>query len=268
MGTILSIFKIILLLLIIIAISGFALQILFTSVGYLFGYLYDCIFGNWFIKLGHYVGKKHKNIKKVKFIKLIWSKMQPRKLYLRYETPFISYCFSYMAIYFISLIIPTKNSFFAFFIGTVLYIFLYFLGMFRRCGKDGRYFTTVLENNLSFLKLSFWPLGGIITMVGFVCTISAKGIAEFSLSPTIIENILSNLQCLYDSQNIIVMVIFIIVVYLVLILILYVISIPVQVTSYFIILLINYFRENKKAYCKLIEIYWKGIIRIYKYIFS
>lgn len=247
---------------ILIAFFGFFLQILFTSVGYLLGYLYDCIFGNWLIKLGHYIGKKYNGIKKRKFIKNIWSKMQPRKLYLRYETPFISYCFSYMAIYLISLIIPTKNSLFAFFIGTVLYIFLYFIGMFRRCGKDSEYFNVVLENNISFLKLSFWPLGGLITIVGFLCTISSRSIAEIPMAPEIMENIISEVWQLYESQSQIMIVPLVFITCFVITLLLYVVSIPVQVISYFIILIITYFRKNNQGYYKLIEIYWKIIKKL------
>lgn len=36
---------------------SFILQVLFTSVGYLFGYLYDSIFGDWLIQFGHHIGK-------------------------------------------------------------------------------------------------------------------------------------------------------------------------------------------------------------------
>lgn len=241
---------------------SFILQVLFTSVGYLFGYLYDSIFGDWLIQFGHHFGKKCNGIKKIRFVKKIWAKMQPKNLYLRYETPFIAYCFSYMAIYLVSLIIPTKNDFVAFFCGMSIYIILYFFGMYRRCEKDSEYYTKVLKNNLSFLKLSFWPLGGLITIIGFMSTIFGKTINDFSSICDIIDNIISEVEPLFESQDLMMMGPIVLVSCAGMILLLYLISIPVQVISYFIILIINYVRENKRGYSKLVEIYWEIVKKL------
>ena len=100
---------------IVVAIIGFIplllmVMLLMSTAVYTLGYIYDIIFGNWIIQLGHKIGKKYYKIKNVSIIRKIWSLMQPKECYLRYPTPVISFCFSYMAVSILKLFIPTRNA--------------------------------------------------------------------------------------------------------------------------------------------------------------
>lgn len=66
-------------------------------------------FGNSFISLGHFIGGKYSKIKNIPLIVKLWRKVQPKELYLRYETPLFAYCFSYTAISLLALILPDEN---------------------------------------------------------------------------------------------------------------------------------------------------------------
>lgn len=62
------------------------------SVVYIVGYVYDSIFGNSFISLGNFIGRKYPEIKNIQLVVKVWNKIQPKELYLRYETPLFTYC--------------------------------------------------------------------------------------------------------------------------------------------------------------------------------
>lgn len=250
------------LLVISIVLLAAILLILFTTVVYMLGYIYDSLFGDWIIKLGHYVGNKCYKIKKVSIIQKIWNKMQPRELYLRYETPMISYCISYYAIFFLAFIIPITNKDIAFIIASLIYIILYFVGMYRKCGKNREYYTYILENNMSFLKLSFLPLGFLITIIGFFCTVLGMKISDFSSIYSMVQKIGIFITSLFSSTNEFMILPISIVIGVGVIVLLYIISVPVQLISYFIIMVINYFREYGKAYSNLIKNYFEIIIRL------
>ena len=95
-----------------IVIMMFSVCILFvamTSVAYIVGYVYDGIFGNSILRLGHFIGRKHPKIKNMPMIVKAWKKIQSKEVYLRYETPLFAYCFSYTAISLLLFILPDEN---------------------------------------------------------------------------------------------------------------------------------------------------------------
>lgn len=257
MDTLFELLKIIVGLVISIVSLPFLIQLMFSTITYLLGYLYDSIFGDWLIKLAYHIARKCGMLRNKRWFRKIWSLIKPKNTNVRYETPIISYCFSYMAILLMAQIIPGKVNMTGRLLSSMaLYIILYFIGMYRRCGKKSEYYTTVLNNNMSFLKLSFWVLGGLITGIGFVCTVLGKDIDDVNSLGTMIEDILMVVDSLFENSEPLMIVLIILVSFVSIFVVLYVASIPVQIVSYFIILLINYFRENSRGYAELTKRYW------------
>lgn len=226
--------------------------ILFISIIYFAGYFYDTIFGNIFLKVGRFVAKKFPKIKQYIFIQKCWDKIQPQELYLRYETPICSYCFSYTAILSIATLFPNQYDI-GFMIASGIYIICYFIGMARRCGNDVQHYEKVLDNNMEFLKLSFLPLVFIITVLGFLFTATGMNVREipidFSLVKTEVESLMNYSMATYELATILRL----FGAMIVLLILFYIVSLPIQVLSYFIITFINYFRKHKKGYAILFE---------------
>lgn len=245
----------------------FLIQLMFTTIIYLFGYVYDSICGDYIIKLAYCVTRKYGKLRNRPWFRKLWSWIKPRRTYVRYETPLISYCLSYMAIFMVAHIISVYvsravNMTESTLISMAIYVILYFLGMYRRCGGNAGYYTKVLKNNMSFLKLSFWVLGGLMTIIGFVCTILGKNIGDFDSLDVIINNIFTSGVPLFESTELVMIVPMILVSFVSIVVVLYVVSIPVQIVSYFIILLIDYFREHPQGYVELMKRYWERTKRL------
>lgn len=239
------------------------LFILLISVVYIVGYVYDSIFGNSLLKVGHFIGRKFPKIKNISLIVNLWRKIQPKELYLRYETPLFTYCFSYMGISVLALILPNENGM-GIIAASILYLLFYFVGMARKCGSDEQYYEKVLDNNMEFLKLSFLPLGFIITVLGFCFTITGMKVQELPLDFTIIENTYISLMNCNDETNTLMLFLKMLVAGGLILVLFYIISLPVQVISYFAISLINYFRKYKKAYIDLFNKYLRIVVYLLK----
>ena len=52
------------------------LFIMLISVVYIAGYVYDSIFGNLFISLGHFISGKYPKIKNISIVEKLWRKIQ------------------------------------------------------------------------------------------------------------------------------------------------------------------------------------------------
>lgn len=228
------------------------LVVLTITIGYTIGYIYDAFIGRTFLKLSYYVGKKFPSINKNRCFIKVHKILQDKELYLRYETPLCVYCFSYTGISFLAYIIPlpNKNEIESFIIASILYITLYFIGMFRRYRNDKCHYRYILDSNLSFLKLSFVPIGFIFTVCGFAFTITGMKIQEFPVE-TFYE-IIKNFVNYSKDMNVIPLFLNLILVSIMLLILLYIISLPVQAVSYFIILSIKYFLKYKDPYKKLL----------------
>lgn len=250
-------FELIIKLVSLIVIMIFSVGLLFVmliSVVYIAGYVYDSIFGNSLISLGHFIGRKYPKIKNFPLVVKVWKKIQPKELYLRYETPLFVYCFSYTAISLLALILPNENGM-SIIVASALYLLFYFVGMARRCGSNEQYYNKVLDNNMEFLKLSFLPLGFIITVLGFCFTITGMKVEELSFDYTIIVNSFTSLMNYNDETNTLMMFLKIIVSEGLILFLFYIISLPIQVVSYFVISAINYFKEHKAGYIGLFKKY-------------
>ncbi len=228
------------------------LFILLISVVYIAGYLYDSVIGNLFIRVGHFVGGKYPKIRKFSYIIKLWNKIQIKDLYLRYETPLVTYCLSYTAISLIVLILPYKNIM-SFFVASAVYLLLYFIGMYRKCGYNEQYYEKILDNNMDFLKLSFLPLGFLITVIGFGFTITGMKLQEIPFDFAIVENMLNTLMNYNDETNTVLLFVKIVGMAMVILLLFYIISLPMQVLSYYIISVIRYLRKHKKGYIELFK---------------
>ena len=101
--------KLMLLIIVMIFLVGL-LFVTLISVVYIAGCAYDTIFGNSFIRLGHFISGKYPRIKNIPVVVKLWEKIQPKELYLRYETPLFTYCFSYTAISVLALVLSNENS--------------------------------------------------------------------------------------------------------------------------------------------------------------
>lgn len=234
--------------------------IAFAAVVYLGGYLYDCILGDILLNAGDFWASKCPKIKENQVFQVVWRKLQSKDLYLRYETPLFAFCFSYMAVYIIALILPIETG--EYILASFVYLICYFVGMARRAWKKSEYYDRVLRNNLDFLKLSFLPLAFIITLVGFVFTITGLKIQELPWNQFEIFEMLNFWLSNGNESSMIYMFIRILILGTMLLFLLYIFSLPLQVVSYFIISVIQYFRAHRKQYMKILKIYWDIIIRI------
>lgn len=233
--------------------------VVLISVVYIAGYVYDSIFGNSFISLGHFIGKKYPKIKNIPVVLKMWKKIQLKELYLRYETPLFAYCFSYTAISLLALIWPNKNGM-SIIAASALYLLFYFVGMARKCGSNEQYYTKMLDNNMEFLKLSFLPLGFIITVLGFCFTITGMKVQELPFDFTIIVNTYTGLMSYNNETNTLMRFLKMIASGGLILILFYIVSLPVQVVSYFVISVINYFRKHKAGYIELFKKYLSIII--------
>lgn len=239
--------------LVVTAISFLALLfVMLISVVYIMGYVCDSIFGNSLIKLGHFISRKYPKIKSVPIVLKMWRKIQPKELYLRYETPLVAYCFSYSAISLVASVLPGKYNM-GIIIASALYLGLYFVGMARKCGDNKQYYEKILDNNIQFLKLSFLPLGFIITVVGFCFTITGMKLQEIPFNFATIENAYMNWMNYNDETNTLILIPKMLLSSGLVLISFYIISLPVQVVSYFVISIINYFRKYKVGYIGLFK---------------
>lgn len=215
-------------------------------------YLYDFI-EPLLLKIGHFIGQKFPEIKNKKIIIRLWNKIQPQYNCMRYETPLIVYCFSSIPLCFIAMILQIENEILSLCIAAIIYIFIYFFGMIIKYRDKRNRLKEVLNNNENFLKLSFLPFAFLITVVGFYFTMTGFNIFEiwsyFSHDFTdIVDLIKDKLYLLKDISAINFLF------YMVCIsAIFYFMSLPIQVISYFCVMVIKYFLEYGKTYKTLVK---------------
>ena len=235
------------------------LIILLISIIYFGGYLYDSFVGNLAIKFGHLVLRKMPKAKRVKDIEIvykIWKLLKPKEIYLRYETPLFTYCFSYSAITIICAVVPYKYGIgIQYVISSFVYLAFYFIGMWRKCGSNSNYYKKILKNNLDFLKLSFLPMTFLITIFGFTFTVTGFKIQDLKIDANDIQNIIYGVLEFNDNTDVVIMFTKLILLVIILIVLLYIISLPIQLISYFVILVIQYFREHGNPYFILLKKY-------------
>ena len=236
----------------ILAFSLAITVIMFKVIVNIFGYIYDSIFASIVLKIGHFIGRKIPCIKKFRIINMLWNNILNSEKCFRYQIPCVTYCFSYMVVLIIAPIFH-YNDLINTIIVYVLYGLVYFLGMARRYKMDKKTYYMVLDNNMAFLKLSFMPIGFIITLFGFLFTITGMKIQEFNFNyVTDITTYISSVQINNISVEILLKIFFSIVI---LFLLFYIISLPFQVVSYFVIAVINYASNYREAYVELISNY-------------
>jgi hypothetical protein len=237
--------------------------ILVITMVYFCGYIYDSIVGNSPLKIGMWIIKKIPQVKKKKLICKAWDALQPKDIYLRYETPLCSYCFSYSSIAIIAEFAIDKYGIdIQYLIAASIYLTCYFIGMYRRCRENSEYYNSVLSNNLSFLKLSFVPITCLITLLGFWFTITGLNVQELNIDPDLLQHIITKIANVKGDTNFIITAFKLMQMGLLLLAMMYVISLPIQIVSYFVILVIQYFREHGKSYKELLRKY----ISIVKYL--
>lgn len=122
----------------------------------------------------------------------------------------------------------------------------YFVGTKRIYGCNEERYDAVLKNNIEFLKLSFLPLGFIITVLGFAFTVGNVD-WEKDMYP-ILFNMISEFWNWFRSimdantNNIT--------------------NLLLQVIAYFIIMAIQYFRKYRLPYQKLVNEFRNRIANI------
>ena len=173
---------------------------------------------------------------------------------VRYETPLCTYCFSYTAVSIIYMLLDSTGVKYGWVIAFVIYILIYFVGMYRRYKENGNYIN-VLDNNLEFLKLSFIPLTFLITVIGFVFTIAGLNLQqiEWEYFTPIISSVEENGLVTGVAKELWLA----IKCSIALVLLLYITSIPMQLVSYFIVLVIKYFQKYGCGYKKIVSLFWK-----------
>lgn len=250
------------------------LMVALTTSIYCVGYVYDAFLGDSFIRLGHFIGKKYPNIKKRHLIQEIWSKIQPKDLYLRYETPLLTYDLCYTTIIVSGMAFVNKG-FWGMMAVDFLYVFIYLVGMIRKCGRREQYFEKILNHNKEFLTLSFLPLGFLATSLG-----AAISILEF-IDPTYDVKMmaLTNLQRAgeeiltlflgsHTTANALAVLLEIALVIILFFIMCYVLSLPVQLIAYLGLSIINHFNKYKTGYKVLYGTYMKLSAPILKLLHS
>ena len=229
--------------------------ILLISVVYIIRYVYDSIIEFLLLKIGSTVSKKLSILKKIPILVKWWKTTQPKEAYNRYETPFFTYYFSFSAVLLIASILHMENDI-GLMLASILYVLFYFIGMARKCGGNEEYYEKVLNNNMECLKLSFLALGFIITVLGFLFTATGMNVQDFSEWLGILENFInSTYNTNMFSQTLIVTIAILFTIY--------VVSLPIQVLSYFAISVINYFRRYKKQYIEVVKKYFRILKKIF-----
>lgn len=227
------------------------LVIIFATSVYFWGYVYDCIMGDWTIRIAKHIANKFPGIPKNKWAKRLWKVICPKEFYFRYETPFITYCCSFMVVYLISLVpFPLRGG--QYIIAPVLYLLVYFVGMCRKYKNKEECLDKVLENNMEFLKLSFLPITFLITIVGFGFTATGLKIQDFNVDWVHIYEAITNYFRNDIGENLFSLCFHIFICGFAVLLIFYVVSLPMQVIAFFIITVIKYYQKYGRAYRELI----------------
>lgn len=241
------------LLIILVCLVGLLTVLLITPI-YFAVYFLDATLGNMPLKIGSWMGKKFPRVKDKALIRRCWEKIQPKSLYVRYETPLCTYCFSHVAIIYLGLIFPSNFGMVGrYFVATAMYMLCYFIGMRRKCGKQSEYYENVLQNNLEFLRLSFVPLAFLITVIGFAFTTTGSNIFQLQLDYDAVRGFLTSLLSVGNGDTILKLFSDTIVLGIGTILLLYAVSLPIQVISYYIILVIQHVRKYGKPYKIIID---------------
>lgn len=234
------------------------LLLICTPMVFMVEYAVDAVLGNSYLRLGHKIIKKYPSIKSIKPFRIIWRRIQPKNMYIRYETPFVTYIFSYCAISFFSVFFLKKVSH-SIIVSSIIYLTLYFVGMIRKFAGENDCLKNTLKRNLEFLKVSFLPFAFIITVFGFAFTVTGVKIQEIVDWENLLTKIGNEIVAFIGKTSnlynpifeVIVLLFKTIVVFGILFIVLYVISIPLQVVAYGIIMLIMYFIDNKSGYTRL-----------------
>lgn len=228
------------------------LIVIIISVVYCMGYVYDTLFGNWLLKIGIFFLDKFPAIKNIGILKKIKTIMNSKQIYLRYETPLFTYCFSFLAIFFIDKILGHFGVRYTVAISPIIYIIIYFIGMRRRCHSE-EYYDKVLKNNIDFLKLSFIPLTFLITVIGFAFTVTGFKVQEINID--FLSRITEAINQYGIVNGLASQALQIINFSILLLALMYIASIPIQLVSYFTIQVIYYFKKFGNSYKKLLKIY-------------
>ena len=220
------------------------------------GYIYDCIFASIVVKIGHYIGKKIPGVRKNRIIYVIWNNVLNSPKCFRYQIPCISYCFSYLVVLVIASLFK-YDDLTSTIVSYAIYGIIYFVGMAKRYKVNKEEYSKVLDNNMAFLKLSFMPVGFVITFFGFLFTITGVKVQDLNFDSNFIFEIIRNINFIKLNIVSIESCVKTILLFAMLLILLYVISLPFQVISYFVISVINYARKYKEAYMELINNYKK-----------
>lgn len=247
------------------------LMIALTTSIYCVGYVYDAFLGDSFIRLGHFIGKKCPKIKKKDLIQQIWSEIQPKDLYLRYETPLLTYDLCYTTIIVSGLVFVNKG-FWGMMAVDFLYVFIYLVGMIRRCGRREQYFEKILNNNKEFLSLSFLPLGFLVASLGAAILILEFIAPAFDVKMVdlwrVAEEILTLFLGSHATANALAVLLEIALVIILFFIMCYILSLPVQLIAYLGLSIIDHFNKYKTGYKVLYGTYMKLSAPILKLLHS
>ncbi len=252
------------------------LFIVVVAVVYLIFYLFDLVFAKWLYRfvvaiinrsncdktktlndeksLFKSIRMKIKNCV-VNYMKRVAESIRPRNTYIRYETPLFPFCFSYFAIVLIISVIQIELEwYYAYLCGTIVFLLIYFIGM-RRCYNDTNAYENALNNNLDFLKLSFIPLGFVVSIGGLIFTVLENEIYTNDCIQYFTDKVDAIEQMVLKSHSLL-----IIPTAALIILLMYIISIPVQLLAYLIIHIIKYHRKYGESYCRLFKNWFRVVI--------
>lgn len=231
-------------------ISLTACVIMLLPFFYFLGYIIDCII---------FLINKLPKMKECSFWNKLTKKGFYKEIYLRYETPLITYSFSFLPIFFLFSIL-NGNYTHRIAISILGYLLSCLIGMKSKYAHNKDKYKEVIQNNIEFLQLSFLPIGFFITMYSFFCSDSVmdkwniESICEF-FSKRIIHNMKNYAQ--FDTFSNLVKWLFYLLKTLFL---LYLISLPIQAIAYFLLHIVIYFQKYITSYKEMLKKYGRILL--------
>lgn len=223
-------------------------------------YVIDTLVGNW----GHKIIQVAGNVMKLQnrpCYRKLYKMLSPKEQYYRYETPLYTFILAYLGVCTVyDIFLSSKDELLSIIVLSFIYLFCYLLGMYRKYGRNLTNYKRVLDMNMEYLQLFFIPFSFIVTIVGFI--LSLTDIYKFEYEYTSLMHLFENLLSIKEiASGMYTLNFFILATDLFIWLALY--SLPLQLVAYFLLKIIDYFLKNGKPYV----LYYKKVFEHIKEFF-
>lgn len=170
----------------------------------------------------------------------------------RYGIPLYVHSSSGLVILILSSLLPF-GGFISIMIAYIIYVFVYFFGMYNRYYVDKEAYEKVLKVNKDFYSIYIMPASAFVAISGYLATITGVTIKEGS---SFVE-LFSLVQKLLNVNSGYEIPIFIILLPMLFFLFMYILSLPLQLLIYLSICLIDHMNKSNESYKKINETIFK-----------